>query len=110
MMKRVVWFTAGAVAGVGGSAYAKRKAREAANRYRPVSLAKGAVDRVTDAVREGRAAMAAREAELRAAQEADADAPEAVPVVLVETTAGEVVRPAPTDRHARSGPRRRSRR
>jgi hypothetical protein len=110
MMKRVVWFTAGAVAGIGGSAYAKRKAREAAHRYRPVSLAKGAVDRVTDAVREGRAAMAAREAELRAAQEAEIDAVDVLPVVVMETTALEVVRPAPTDRRARSGPRRRSRR
>jgi hypothetical protein len=110
MMKRVVWFTAGAVAGIGGSAYAKRKAREAAHRYRPVSLAKGAVDRVTDALREGRAAMAAREAELRAAQEAEIDAVDVLPVVVMETTALEVVRPAPTDRRARSGPRRRSRR
>ena len=53
-MKRLVWFAAGAAAGVGGTAYAKRKAREAAERYRPVNLAKSAVDRVADAVREGR--------------------------------------------------------
>ena len=68
-MKRLVWFTAGAAAGVGGAAYAKRKARQAAERYKPVNMAKGAVDRVADAVREGRAAMAAKEAELKARQE-----------------------------------------
>ncbi len=107
MMKRLVWFTAGAVAGAGGSAYAKRKARQAATRYRPVSMAKSAVDRLADAVREGRAAMVAREAELRAAEEAEI-APR--PVVVVETTAVELVDPAYVPRRAHRGPRRRSRR
>jgi hypothetical protein len=97
-MKRVVWFAAGAVAGVSGSAYARRKAREAAIRYRPVSVAKGAVDRVTDAVREGRKAMVAREAELRAAQREEAP-PRARPVEPVR----------PSDGRVHSGPRRRSR-
>jgi len=107
MMKRLVWFTAGAVAGAGGSAYLRRKARQAANRYRPVSMAKGAVDRVADAVREGRAAMVAREAELRAAQEP----PGAPSVVVVETAAVELVPPVPpADRRVGRGPRRRSRR
>jgi hypothetical protein len=103
MMKRAVWFAVGAVAGVGGSTYAKRKAREAAARLNPVTVAKGAVDRVTDAVREGRVAMAAKEAELRLAQ-FPADGPEPAPVVLVDASSVEVLR-AP-----RSGPRRRSRR
>jgi hypothetical protein len=107
-MKRLVWFAAGAVAGAGGSAYAKHKARQAANRYRPVSVAKGAVDRVAGAVREGRAAMVAREAELRAAQER----PPAPPVVVVEMAAVEVEPPpaSPADRRVQLGPRRRSRR
>ena len=99
-MRRIMWFTAGAAAGVGGAAYAKRKARQAAERYKPVN--KGAVDRFTDAVREGRAAMVEREAQLRARQEPPPAPP--VPVYFVEVPAAEVVR------DHRSGPRRRSRR
>jgi hypothetical protein len=101
-MRRIMWFTAGAAAGVGGAAYAKRKARQAAERYKPVNMAKGAVDRFTDAVREGRAAMVEREAQLRARQEPPPAQP--VPVYFVEVPAAEVVR------DHRSGPRRRSRR
>jgi hypothetical protein len=105
MMKRVMWFTAGAVAGVSGSVYVRRKAREAADRYRPVSMAKGAVERVTDAVREGRAAMVAREAELRAAQEAPM-----APEVRGSSAPTGTVAPHFSAERARSGPRRRSRR
>jgi hypothetical protein len=105
MMRRVMWFTAGAVAGVSGSVYVRRKAREAADRYRPVSMAKGAVGRVTDAVREGRAAMAAREAELRASQEA----PGLPEVRRPSAPPGASAPHFPAER-ARSGPRRRSRR
>ena len=101
-MKRLVWFAAGAAAGVGGTAYAKRKAREAADRYRPVGLAKGAIGRVADAVREGRATMVAKEAELKARTtgEPTPDAP-AVQVLVVE---------AADALPSRAGPRRRSRR
>ena len=98
-----MWFTAGAAAGVGGAAYAKRKARQAAERYKPVNMAKGAVDRFTDAVREGRAAMVEREAELRARQEPPLP-PAPVPVYFVEVPAAE------GGRDHRTGPRRRSRR
>jgi len=108
MMRRVMWFTAGAVAGVSGSVYVRRKAREAADRYRPVSMAKGAVERVTDAVREGRAAMVAREAELRAAKNADAH-PASQEVGRSSAPAGPLWREVRRQR-ARSGPRRRSRR
>jgi len=104
-MKRLVWFAAGAAAGVSGTAYAKRKARQAANRYRPVSIAKGAVDRVADAVREGRSAMAAKEAELKARQ--DGGQQPATPpfqVLVVEAVGAEPALPS------RAGPRRRSRR
>ena len=106
-MKRLVWFAAGAAAGVTGAAYAKRKAREAAVRYRPVNVAKGAVDRLADAVRDGRAAMAAKEAELRRRQEPAAEEP--VQVLVVD--AG-LLEPAHLDAigHHFSGPRRRSRR
>ena len=108
MMRRVMWFTAGAVAGVSGSMYVRRKAREAADRYRPVSMAKGAVERVTDAVREGRAAMVAREAELRAAQDADSR-PVSPEVRRLSAPGGPLPSHFPAER-ARSGPRRRSRR
>ncbi len=106
-MKRITWFVAGAAAGVGGTAYAKRKARQAADRYRPINMAKGAVDRVADAVREGRSAMAAKEAELKARQ--DGPAPLAAPapavqVLVVEAAAVDALGPS------RLGPRRRSRR
>jgi hypothetical protein len=100
-----MWFAAGAAAGVGGTAYAKRKAREAADRYRPVGLAKSAVDRVADAVREGRAAMAAKERELKArtgGEPAPASAPP-VQVLVVEAVPADAL-------PSRAGPRRRSRR
>jgi hypothetical protein len=108
-MKRVVWFAAGAVAGVSGSAYARRKVREAAVRYRPVSMAKGAVDRVTDAVREGRRAMVAREAELRAAQLAGIGPSAREEAGRLSAWAGDLPSNFPAER-ARTGPRRRSRR
>jgi hypothetical protein len=101
-MKRLVWFAVGAAAGAAAPAYARRKARQAAERYRPVNMAKGAVDRLTDAVREGRAAMAAKEAELRSSRPADSPATE---VLLVE---GVIVPRPPYG--GRPGPRRRSRR
>jgi hypothetical protein len=106
-VKRLVWFAAGAAAGVGGTAYAKRKARQAADRYRPINLAKGAVDRVADAVREGRSAMAAKEAELKAREDGEARAPAPAPgvqVLVVEAATVEAIGPS------RVGPRRRSRR
>ena len=103
-MKRLVWFAAGAAAGVGGTAYAKRKARQAAERYRPVNLAKGAVDRLADAVREGRAAMAAKEVELKARQDIEPAPAAPVQVLVVESVAVE------SGHQPRRGPRRRSRR
>ena len=104
-MKRLMWFAAGAAAGVGGTAYAKRKAREAAERYRPVSLAKSAVDRVADAVREGRLTMAAKERELKARTGSEPAPPPVPPVQVL------VVEAVPADAlPRRAGPRRRSRR
>jgi hypothetical protein len=103
-VKRLVWFAAGAAAGVSGTAYAKRKARQAADRYRPVNMAKGAVDRVADAVREGRAAMVAKEAELKRRQDAKPEPVVPIQVLVVEAGAAEPALPS------RAGPRRRSRR
>ncbi|MCU1396276.1 MAG: hypothetical protein JWM34_4704 [Ilumatobacteraceae bacterium] len=122
MMKRVTWFLGGAVAGVAGVGYAKRKVVETASQLAPVNVAKSAVGRVRergndviDAVRDGRDAMRAKENELRAklhgvptlAEELDpAD------VVLVD---GHPVEPGQVIvlrqvRDDRTGPRRNSRR
>lgn len=69
-MKKVTYFIGGAVAGAAGASYAKqavaKRAKQTANKLNPVNLAKKAGNNVAGAVREGRAAMKAREAELRA--------------------------------------------
>ena len=73
MMKRVTWFVSGAVAGVVGAGYAKKKVKATAAQLAPVHVAKSAVAKVrdrgsevVDAVRDGRQAMKSKEAELKA--------------------------------------------
>jgi len=73
MMKRVTWFAAGAAAGVAGAGYATRKVKAQAAKLTPSNVARTATDRarsggrhVIDAIRDGRAEMKAREAELKA--------------------------------------------
>ena len=73
MMKRVTWFVSGAVAGIAGAGIAKRKVKETAAQLTPANVARSAVAKVrdrrtdvVDAVRDGREAMRAKEAELRA--------------------------------------------
>jgi hypothetical protein len=66
MMKRVTWFMSGAVAGVAGASFAKKKVKQAANHLTPRNVAHGATVRVRDAFGEGRRAMRAKETELRA--------------------------------------------
>ena len=66
MIKRLTWFIGGAVAGVAGASVAKRKAKEVTAEYAPAQMARKAGDRVRDAVAEGKRAMKAKEAELRA--------------------------------------------
>ena len=66
MMKRLVWFVSGAVAGIAGAGFAKRKAREAVEELAPTAVARRTVRRVRDAISEGRTAARVREAELRA--------------------------------------------
>jgi len=73
MIKRFGWFVGGVAAGAAGVGYARRKVRRAAAQLAPARVARSAVDRVrttvdtaTDAVREGRRAMRAKEAELSA--------------------------------------------
>lgn len=65
---------AGIAVGLGSSVWAQRKVKAVARRYSPVGVAGGAASRVRTlpgelkaAVREGRAAMREREAELRGA-------------------------------------------
>jgi hypothetical protein len=72
-MKRLLWFLGGAAAGAAGVGAAKRKVRTVANELAPVQVARRAGEsvlergrRVSDAIREGRDAMSAKERELRA--------------------------------------------
>jgi hypothetical protein len=72
VFKRLRWLTLGAVAGVSGSIWAQRRVRQAVERVMPQQLSQEVrrrVGRVSDdlraSLREGRTAMAEREAELR---------------------------------------------
>jgi len=73
MIKRLTWFVAGAATGAAGTVAAGRRVRRAAERLAPVNMARQAVSSVARrkhavaaAVREGKAAMIAKEHELRA--------------------------------------------
>ncbi|MEI6401984.1 MAG: hypothetical protein WCP59_07330 [Actinomycetota bacterium] len=73
MIKRLIWFTGGIVAGALGMGAAKKKVKTVAGELAPVQVAKRAGESVrdrgrsvSDAVREGRIAMRAKERELRA--------------------------------------------
>ena len=76
-MRRITWFVAGATAGAAGASYATRKVKRTAQNLAPVNVARGAADRarlgtkqIVDAVRDGRAAMRAKEDELKARRDA----------------------------------------
>lgn len=71
-MKRITWFVTGVAAGATGVGYATKKIKRTASQLAPANLAKRAASRakrgrrkVVDAVKEGRAAMHAREDELK---------------------------------------------
>jgi hypothetical protein len=66
MIKRLTWFVGGAVAGATAASAAKRKVKKTAAQLAPATVAKTAVQRVRDAVEDGRHAMRAKEAELKA--------------------------------------------
>jgi hypothetical protein len=66
MIKRLTWFVSGAVAGIAGAGIAKRKVKQAATQLAPKNVAQGITTRVRESVVEGRMAMRAKEAELRA--------------------------------------------
>jgi len=77
MMRRVTWFVGGVVAGAAGAGYAKKRVREATAQLTPVNVVRSATVRVrvqgrnvVGALREGRAAMHAREDELKARRDA----------------------------------------
>ena len=118
MPKRMTWFVVGAVAGAGGSLYAKAKAKRTIERMQPTNVVKLAATKardtsrgVVDAVREGRAAMHDKEVELRQVRDGGkvvraSDANQ--PTIVVIDAAG--VLDADEFRTSRSGPRRRSRR
>lgn len=73
MIKRLVWWTSGALMGASGSMWLQRKVRRTVQeRIAPSAIAQGITGRarelgggVRSAVDEGRAAMRTREAELR---------------------------------------------
>lgn len=119
MMKRVTWFISGAAAGAVGAGVAKRKVKAAAAELTPVKVAQRAGERVrrrghdmAEAVREGRRAMHAKEAELRgrlhgrATDLGDDDEIEAVLVDGREVEPGQVI----VLRQVRDDPSRRRRR
>ena len=128
MMKRVTWFVSGAIAGVAGASYTKKKVKATASQLAPSNIAKNAVAKVKDkghdvidAVRDGRDAMKEKEAELRARLGSDGDndndepttieviATEAVPVkpgqviVLQQIRDNEINGPRRTSRRGRRG-------
>lgn len=79
-MKRITWFVTGVAAGATGANYAAKKVKQTAAQLAPSAVAKGAAAKVkatgrnvVDAVREGRAAMHAREDELKARRDAQVE-------------------------------------
>lgn len=110
-MKRVTWFTAGVVAGAAGVEYARYRTRQWTARHTAGAVVRSAAGRargrgqdLVDALREGRAAMRAKEAELVARRDGvtrSAVADVGGRVIVFETA---------VERAAVVGPRRRSRR
>jgi hypothetical protein len=78
-MKRLTWFIGGMATGAAGASYAKRKVQRAAAQLAPANVARSAGTAIkhrghdlVDAVREGREAMRAKEAELLARRDGHA--------------------------------------
>ena len=78
MFKRATWFAAGAAAGLGGAVWTQRAVKRTASKLAPSHVAVSAAGAVrergrdlAEAVREGRAAMVAKERELKAQRDAD---------------------------------------
>lgn len=62
MFKRLFWLTVGVAGGFGGSVWLQRRMKQAVDRFAPESVQND----VKAALSEGRTAMKAKEAELRA--------------------------------------------
>jgi hypothetical protein len=78
-MKRLTWFVVGAASGIGATRVAKRKVQQAIQKVSPDHVARHAADTlkrtaqdVVDALRDGRVAMVAKEAEMRARRDGHA--------------------------------------
>ena len=121
MFKRIFWLGTGVAVGAGGAFWAKRKVEETVEQYLPeqvavraAATAKGLGTTVRAAAAEGREAMRATEAELRARVDARTfvgDAP-AAPAASKEAKPTGPRRAGRVATHAGTGPvgRRRARR
>jgi hypothetical protein len=95
MLKRLTWFTAGAVAGIGGTVAAGVRVRRTVHNLAPDHLARGAAKAakermadVADAWRTGHSAMRAKEAQLRALAEGHPSGTERPNVIDISTGRG----------------------
>ncbi|HTN78357.1 MAG TPA: hypothetical protein VMK16_01690 [Acidimicrobiales bacterium] len=98
-MKRVVWFTVGAAAGVAGTAWTQKKVKQAAAAARPRAVANRAAGVVrqrgsdlVDAIREGRLAMQQKEAQLRAELDGPGEVVEVLEIATPTRRSRRVVR------------------
>jgi hypothetical protein len=78
-MKRLTWFVAGAASGIGVARVAKRKVQHTVEKLSPEHVARqtvanlrAAATDVAEALRDGRLAMVAKEAEMRARRDGHA--------------------------------------
>jgi hypothetical protein len=95
MLKRLTWFTAGAVAGIGGTVAAGVRVRRTVQQLAPDHVARGAVRAakervadVADAWRAGHSAMRAKEAQLRALAEGHPSGTDRPNVIDISTGRG----------------------
>lgn len=118
-MKRLTWFVGGVAAGAAGTSYAKRKVKQTAAQLAPVNVARNAAGKLrdrsldlVDAVKEGRDAMRAKEAELLARRDGHAvvDVHDNTIVVPPDVEPGQVIvlRDVRDERSSSPRPRRRS--
>ncbi len=121
-MKRVTWFVSGMAAGAAGVTYTTKKVKKTAAQLAPANVARQAATKLkdrthdlADAVREGRDAMRAKEAELLARRDGHAvvDVRDNTIVVPPDVEPGQVivlrdVRDSKSSTGSRSRARRRS--
>lgn len=118
-MKRLTWFVGGVAAGAAGASYTKRKVKQTAAQLAPAHVARTAAGKLkdksqdlVDAVREGREAMRAKEAELLARRDGHAvvDVHDNTIVVPNDVAPGQVIvlRDVRDERSSAGGKRRRS--